>query len=172
MSYIVCLQSLRIKINKILKNQYGSVKTSHILFAVVALIFGVIFVLAHGVEVFIDRMDGIFFALLAVICLDVITGIASAYIGKSPNSEDGNFDMGAFKRGIISKLLILIVVAMASIVDLALNNNLIRDVVILFYMCEEALSVLENCSTAGLPIPAKLVKMLEALEEDEPKKEG
>ena len=54
----------------------------------------------------------------------------------------------------------------ANLIDTALAVEMLRQVVCLFYIAEEALSVLDNAERLGLPLPRKLVQVLQVLEEE------
>lgn len=107
---------------------------------------------------FLGGMDGMLIALIVFMVLDYITGIMCAVIDKKLSSAVG------FK-GICKKVLILMLVGVANIVDVHVigNGSAIRGVVICFYLSNEGLSLLENASYIGLPIPEKLKEILAQL---------
>ncbi|NCC82263.1 MAG: holin [Clostridia bacterium] len=109
--------------------------------------------------------DGFLYALLAFIVLDYLTGIMVAIVEKKLCSEVGF-------RGIFKKVMILFMVAIAHIVDSQMigNGSAVRTAVIFFYASNEGISILENASKLGLPIPEALQKVLaELCKEDEKK---
>lgn len=97
---------------------------------------------------FFGGMDKIMWALLILIVLDYITGLLKALYNKNLSSEIG------FK-GIIRKILILIIVGVSVIIQ-NFGIPAIREIVIMFFAINEAISLLENASQMGLPIPDKL----------------
>lgn len=101
-------------------------------------------------------MDGLLYTLIAFVALDYLTGVIVAIIEKKLSSEIG------FK-GILKKVLIFVLVGIGNMVDVHLlkNGSAIRTAVIFFYLSNEGISILENCSKAGLPIPEKLKTVLE-----------
>ena len=104
-------------------------------------------------------MNGLIIALFVVIVLDYTTGIVKAGILHELSSEIG------FK-GILKKMLILLVVAMAHVVDSCVGSGETwRNIAIVFYICNEGISILENAVTCGLPVPKKLKEILENIEE-------
>ena len=107
---------------------------------------------------FVGGMDGMLKALIIMMVLDYITGIMRAIVDKKLSSAVG------FK-GICKKVLILIMVGIANIVDTNVvgNGAALRGVVICFYMSNEGLSILENASYLGLPVPEKLKDILAQL---------
>ncbi len=107
---------------------------------------------------FLGGMDGLIIALLIFMGLDYITGVMCAIIDKKLSSAVG------FK-GICKKVLILMLVGLANIVDLHVigNGSALRGAVIAFYLSNEGLSLLENAAYIGLPIPDKLKDVLTQL---------
>jgi toxin secretion/phage lysis holin len=102
---------------------------------------------------FLGGMDKLLVALLIFVILDYVTGLLKAIYNKKLSSEIG------FK-GIVKKVMIIIVVG----VSVTLENNFgipaIREIVIMFFAINEAISLLENASQMGLPIPEKLKNVL------------
>ena len=103
-------------------------------------------------------MNGLIIALFVVIVLDYITGLVKAGILHELSSEIG------FK-GILKKMLILLVVAMAHVIDSCVGSGETwRNIAIVFYICNEGISILENTVACGLPVPVKLREILESIE--------
>ena len=120
------------------------------------------FITSSFATVFIYLLGGLDIALqslLVVIVLDYITGIAKSYVGKKLNSNKG------FK-GIIKKLCILCMVALAVIVDhIAGDPGLIRTTLIYYLVANEGLSILENLAEMDIIVPEVLKEKLEQLSE-------
>ena len=97
-------------------------------------------------------------ALLVAMAIDYITGVLAAYINPdlALNSQKGF-------RGICKKITILLLVAFAHEIDKATGQPAIQSLVVWFFLGNEGLSILENASKAGLPIPKKLHDTLEQL---------
>lgn len=106
----------------------------------------------------IGGFDDFFKALLIFIILDYLTGVINAVIEKQLNSEIG------FK-GIAKKVFIIFLVGVANIIDTMVlkNGEVVRDIVIFFYLANEGISILENSAKIGLPIPEKLKGVLEQI---------
>ena len=111
---------------------------------------------------FVGGMDGMLIALIVLMSLDYISGIMCAVIDKKLSSAIGF-------RGICKKVLILMLVGVANIVDLHVvgTGSALRGAVICFYMSNEGLSLLENAAHIGLPIPDKLRDILAQLHDKE-----
>lgn len=110
--------------------------------------------------------DVILKALVALVILDYVTGILKAIYTKTLSSAIG------FK-GLIRKTLIFVVVATAVVVESVIGNTVpLREIVIIFFVCNEAISLLENASQF-IPIPDKLKETLIQLRDSKnDKKEG
>ena len=99
--------------------------------------------------------------LVFMTIIDYITGILKAMYTKTLSSEIGY-------HGIIRKVTIFILVAVAFQLDCVLGtNNAIRFATIMFYIGNEGVSLLENAVAMDLPIPKQLKDVL-----SKAKKEG
>ena len=107
---------------------------------------------------FVGGVDGLMTALLVLMVLDYVTGVMCAVIDRELSSSVGF-------RGIFKKVLILMLVGVAHIVDLHVvgTGEALRSAVICFYLSNEGVSVLENAGHLGLPIPEKLKGILAQL---------
>jgi len=74
-------------------------------------------------------------------------------------------------KGICKKVLIILLVGVAHIVDLHVvgTGNALRSAVVCFYLSNEGVSLLENAAHLGLPIPDKLKMVLEQLHDRDDK---
>lgn len=109
---------------------------------------------------FLGGLDGFLYALIAFVAADYVTGVLCAIVNKQLSSEVG------FK-GIFKKVLIFILVGIAHIIDSQLigQGAVLRTAVIFFYCSNEGVSILENATRLGLPVPAKLKAVLEQLKD-------
>ena len=113
---------------------------------------------------FVGGMDGLLIALIVFMVLDYITGLMCAVMDKKLSSAVGF-------RGICKKVLILMLVGVANIIDIHVvgQGSALRGAVIAFYLSNEGLSLLENTAYIGLPIPDKLREILAQLHNREDK---
>lgn len=105
--------------------------------------------------------NGIFIVLIAFICLDYITGVMSAIANKKLSSEIG-------AKGIVKKIFMLAIVAVGNLIDMYVigNGSIIRNIVIIFYISNECISIVENAGKLGVPVPKKLLDVLEQLKKE------
>ena len=103
-------------------------------------------------------MDGMFLALIALIVLDYISGVTAAIAEKKLSSAIG-------AKGIAKKLFMLLIVAVANIVDINVigEGHVLRTVTTAFYIANECISLIENAGRIGVPVPKKLMDVLEQL---------
>lgn len=104
---------------------------------------------------FLGGMDGLLIALIVFMAIDYLTGVMVAISTKTLSSAVG------FK-GICRKVLILMLVGVAHIVDIDVvgAGSALRSAVVCFYLANEGVSLLENASQLGLPIPEKFKEAL------------
>ena len=103
-------------------------------------------------------MEGMLIALIALIILDYISGIIAAAVEKRLSSEVG-------AKGIAKKIFMLLIVALANIVDTSVigDGHVLKTVTVVFYICNECISLIENAGRIGVPVPKKLLDVLEQL---------
>ena len=96
-------------------------------------------------------------SLLIVIVLDYITGLSKSYVNHSLSSATG-------LKGIVKKLCLLILVAVAVTVDsLTIGNGAIRTLIIYYLVANEGLSIIENLGEMDIIVPKFIKDRLEQL---------
>ena len=112
--------------------------------------------------------------LVALMVADYLTGVLVAAVWhKSSKSSSGTLNSVAGFKGILKKCAILLLVWIGVLLDNATGANYIRMAVILFFIGNEGISLLENLGLMGVPFPAFLRRALEALRDQGDKgKEG
>lgn len=109
--------------------------------------------------------------LLLLMGLDIMTGILKAWKNQNLWERKSFF-------GYAGKLMILVVIILANVVDQILGmNGAITYATVLFYIANEGLSILENMAELGILIPPNLAKKLKVINPikkgcDEEKKEN
>lgn len=104
------------------------------------------------------EVTGLFWALIAFMALDYITGVVVAVIEKRLSSEVGF-------RGLAKKFLILVFVAVGHIADTYIlgGTPAAMSAVMLFHIANEGISIIENAAALGLPVPKKLTNIMEQI---------
>ncbi|WP_409482504.1 phage holin family protein [Helcococcus ovis] len=110
---------------------------------------------------FLGGIDALVIALVSFVVIDYITGVMRAIDEKKLSSSVGF-------RGIFRKVIIFMLVGIANIIDVNVigNGAALRTAVIFFYLSNEGISILENATFLGLPIPKKLKIILKQINED------
>lgn len=115
------------------------------------ILIGIIFYMTGG-------EDSAIKVILWAMVFDYISGIIKAIYVKNLSSKIG------FK-GIVKKIIILMIISAATKIDLLLGTNLIkinvRFITICFYVANEIISMLENVQTLGVKVPPFLFEILE-----------
>lgn len=106
-------------------------------------------------------LDTLLIVLVLIMVLDYISGMLASWIMKEWNSEKGY-------KGIIKKAIIILIVMLGVLLDRALTHDswLFRNMVLMFFIANESLSILENSANCGLPIPQKLIDVLEQVKKE------
>lgn len=112
------------------------------------------------------EVTGLFWALIAFMALDYITGVIIAIVNKRLSSEVG------FK-GLAKKFLILVFVAVGHVLDAYVLGDMAvaMTAVMLFYIANEGVSLVENAALLGLPVPKKIKDILEQIKSKADKEE-
>ena len=107
---------------------------------------------------FVGGADGLLITLLVFMVLDYVTGVMCGIVDKKLSSAVG------FK-GLFRKVLIFALVGVGHVVDTSVigTGGALRSAVICFYLSNEGLSMLENATHLGLPVPEKLKDILAQL---------
>ena len=110
---------------------------------------------------FLGGFDGLLIALCVFAVIDYMTGVIAAIIEKKLCSKIGF-------HGVAKKVLMFFMVGIAAILDLYVlgGESPIREVVIAFYIANEGISIIENSARLGLPVPKKLIDVLEQLKSE------
>ena len=109
-------------------------------------------------------LDASLQVLIALMVADYITGVLVAAVWhKSSKSSSGTLNSVAGFKGILKKCAILLLVWIGVLLDNATGANYIRTAVVLFFIGNEGISLLENLGLIGVPYPTFLKKALEAL---------
>ena len=99
--------------------------------------------------------------LIVFMVIDYITGVSVAVINRTLNSETG-------AKGLLKKLSIIMMLIVGVLLDRLINDGawVFRTLVAYFYIANEGISIIENLSLLGVPVPKKIKRMLEQLQLD------
>ena len=107
---------------------------------------------------FVGGLDGMLIALLVFMVLDYLTGLMVAIVEKKVSSAIGF-------RGLFKKVVILFLVGVGALLDRNVvgSGSALRTAIIFFYLSNEGVTLLENATQLGLPVPMKLKDILAQL---------
>lgn len=108
----------------------------------------------------IGSIDGLVYCLIVFMVIDYITGVVvAALVDKSLSSSVGFL-------GIAKKVMIIFLVIISNMLDVYIigSGSAARTAVISFYLINEGISIIENISQLGIPIPSKLLNLFDNIE--------
>lgn len=116
--------------------------------------------------------DTAIITLCSFMVIDYVTGfVVAGVFHKSKKSESGGLKSYEGWKGLCKKGMTLLLVVVANLLDKQIGANYTRDAVCIFFIVNEAVSILENAALMGLPIPKWLTNALDVLQAkaDDPK---
>ena len=95
------------------------------------------------------------YTLIVFMGIDYISGVMLAVVNRKVSSAVG-------ARGIFKKMMIMAFVGMGHLLDPYIigQGQMLQTAIIFFYISNEGISILENTTELGLPIPQKLKDIL------------
>ncbi len=108
--------------------------------------------------------DDAIVTLMIFMAIDYITGLVVAGVFHASNkSPNGSLESRAGWKGLCRKGVTLLVVLVATRLDMAIGTHYIRDAVVIAFVANEALSITENAGLMGVPIPEVIIRMIDVL---------
>jgi toxin secretion/phage lysis holin len=108
--------------------------------------------------------DSALATLLIFMAADYITGLMVAGVfHASRKSESGALESKAGWKGLCRKCVTLLFVLVAYRLDLALGVDYIRNAVIIGFITNELISLVENAGLMGVPLPVVISKAIDIL---------
>ena len=109
--------------------------------------------------------DAAMITLVSMMVIDYLTGVLVAGVfHNSPKTENGALESKAGWKGLCRKGVTLLIVLVAARLDIILGTGVIRDAVIIGYIANEIISIIENAGLMGVPIPEAIKKAIEVLQ--------
>lgn len=109
--------------------------------------------------------DAAIMTLMLFMALDYVSGLIVAGVFQaSDKTQSGKLDSAACWRGLLKKGMTLVIVLVAVRLDLVLGTSFVRDAVVIAYIVNETISIIENAGRMGLPIPDAVLKAIEQLQ--------
>lgn len=125
----------------------------------------VIGAVGSGIAALFGGWDTGLVSLLIFMGLDYISGLVVAGVfHKSSKTDTGSLESKAGWKGLCRKCMTLVFVLVAYRLDLIIGTNYIRDAVIIAFIANELISLVENAGLMGVPLPAIIVKAIDILQ--------
>lgn len=110
--------------------------------------------------------DAALTTLLIFMGIDYVGGfIVAAVFHASEKSEHGRLESRAGWKGLCRKGVTLLIVLVAYRLDLVMGSSFIKDAVVIAFIANETISIIENAGLMGIYIPNPLVKAIEVLKD-------
>lgn len=127
-------------------------------------IFTGIGVVGSAIAALFGGWDAALITLMIFMGIDYLTGlIVAGVFHTSEKTENGTLESRAGWKGLCRKGVSLLIVLVACRLDMVMGSNFIRDAVVIAFIANETLSIIENAGLMGVPIPAMIVKAVEVL---------
>ena len=105
--------------------------------------------------------------LVIFMAIDYVSGLVVAGVfHNSRKTETGTLESKAGWKGLCRKCMTLLFVLVAYRLDLMIGSDYIRDAVIIGFVANEAISIIENAGLMGVPFPEPIRKAIEILTKD------
>ena len=110
--------------------------------------------------------------LVLFMILDYVSGLIVADVFKnSSKTSTGALESRAGWKGLCRKCMTLIFVAVSYRLDLVLNVDYIRNTVVIAFIANETISLVENAGLMGVPLPAVITKAIDILQKKTERKD-
>lgn len=108
--------------------------------------------------------DAALVTLVIFMAIDYVTGLLVAGVfHNSGKTENGALESRAGWKGLCRKCITLLMVLVATRLDLVTGTNFIRDAVVIAFIANETISIVENAGLMGINIPPAIISAIEVL---------
>lgn len=126
-----------------------------------------------AVAAFFGGWDTGLVTLVIFMCIDYVSGLVVAGVfHNSKKTTSGALESKAGWKGLCRKGMSLLFVLIAYRLDLAIGSNYIRDAVIIGFIVNETISIVENAGLMGVPLPKVINKAIDILTSKSEEKGG
>ena len=130
-------------------------------------------VIGSTVAALFGGWDAALVTLVIFMGIDYLTGlIVAGVFHNSEKTENGALESRAGWKGLCRKGVTLLVVLVACRLDLVMGSNFIRDAVVIAFIANETISIVENAGLMGVPIPGVVVRAIEILKKQAESEDG
>lgn len=116
--------------------------------------------------------DSSIVTLMIFMGIDYLTGLIVAGVFHSSNkSASGALESRAGWKGLCRKGVTLLIVLVATRLDMAIGTTYIRDAVVIAFIANELISIVENAGLMGVPMPEVVKRAIDILRNKSDKEE-
>lgn len=109
--------------------------------------------------------DSAVVTLLIFMAIDYISGLAVAGVfHASRKTDSGALESRAGWKGLCKKAMTLLFVLIAHRLDMVIGTTYIRDAVVIAFVANELISIVENAGLMGVPLPAVIERSIDLLQ--------
>lgn len=125
---------------------------------------GILGVVGAAIAASLGGWDMALQTLCIFMAIDYCSGVIVAAVFKaSPKTDSGALESRAGLKGLLRKVAMLCAVLMAYYLDQVAGTDFVRDATCLAFVCNEALSIIENFGLMGVPIPETITNAIDVL---------
>lgn len=125
----------------------------------------VIGAVGSGIAALFGGWDTGLVSLLIFMGLDYVSGLVTAGVfHKSNKTDTGSLESKAGWKGLCRKCMTLVFVLVSYRLDLIIGTNYIKNAVIIAFIANELISLVENAGLMGVPLPAVITKAIDILQ--------
>lgn len=137
------------------------------------ILFSIVGALGGAVAMMFGGWSDALITLIVFMSIDYTTGlIVAGVFKKSKKSESGALESRAGFKGLCRKGVALLIVLVAVRLDIFMHASYIKDAVIIAFIANESISIIENAGLMGIPIPSVIAKAIDVLKEKEGAADG
>ena len=130
-----------------------------------AALIGIAAVAGGAISQAFGGWDAAMMTLVIFMAIDYLSGlIVAGVFHSSDKSETGALNSIACWQGLLKKGMTLVIVLVAARLDIVLGTAFVRDAVVIAYVVNETISIIENAGLMGLPVPDVIMQAIEQLQ--------
>lgn len=128
-------------------------------------LIGTLGVIGSFISGLFGGFDAAMTTLLIFMTIDYITGLIVAGVFHNSNkTANGSLESNAGFKGLIRKGMVLLIVLIGCRLDLIMGTSHIKDAVVIAFIVNELISIVENAGLMGVPMPKAVTKAIELLQ--------
>ena len=130
-----------------------------------AALMGIAAVAGGAISQAFGGWDAAMMTLVIFMAIDYLSGLIVAGVFQaSDKSETGALNSVVCWQGLLKKGMTLVIVLVAARLDIVLGTAFVRDAVVIAYIVNETISIIENAGLMGLPVPDVIMQAIEQLQ--------